>query len=769
MTHEAIRAWPEPGAGPARVPIGRPVMNMRLHVLGRGLEPLPPLPIGVPGELWIGGVGVGPGYFGDPARTAQAFLPDPFGPPGARLYRTGDVGRQLPDGSFDFLGRIDHQVKVRGFRIELGEIEAALAAHPEVRQAVALVREDTADDPRLVAYVVPRGAAEEADAEAVDGDRVAAWREIFDGVYQQAQQGEPADEEGAPREVSARVWISSYTGEPLAEAEVLECVEDTVERILALGPRRVLEIGCGTGLLLRRIAPRCAAYWGTDLSPAAIRALSRQVEERRAELPAELQAALPEIRLLVRSAEDLSEIPLGSFDLVVLNEVVQYFPGIPYLVKVLAGAVRAVAPGGRIFVGGVRNASLVEAFHTSVALFRSPASLPLRDLESQVQASLRRDKELAILPQLFADLRHPLPAIRRASIQLKGGRAHNELTQFRYDVVLDIGGVPAEAAEAAETAEAEDECWLDWEGEALTLDRLRRRLAEERPRRLALRGVPNARLAEESRVPELLARLAPAATVGELRELLRQEAPLSGAVEPQDLWELGRELSYAVDVDEDGSGSGREGRCRVVFHRGGTAGAAGTTAPDSPGLPREAAPLSPWSHYGYRQPDPAAWAALSTELRRHLEERLPDYMVPTGLVILPALPLNPNGKVDRKALPPPGASWVAARGEPLAPRNGIETRLAAIWAELLKVERVGVDESFFALGGHSLLATVLISRVRAAFEVEVSLATFFGEPTIAGLAEAITVTRRTRNDLLKARSASPAPSGRQAEREEGEL
>jgi amino acid adenylation domain-containing protein len=134
ITHAAIRRW-DAGAGP-RVSIGRPVVNMRLHVLDRAMAPLP---IGVPGELWIGGAGVGRGYLGEPARTAETFLPDPFGPPGARLYRTGDLGRQLTWGEFDFLGRRDHQVKVNGFRVEPEEIAACLGQHPAVRESVVLV------------------------------------------------------------------------------------------------------------------------------------------------------------------------------------------------------------------------------------------------------------------------------------------------------------------------------------------------------------------------------------------------------------------------------------------------------------------------------------------------------------------------------------------------------------------------------------------------------------------------------------------------------
>ncbi|NES20315.1 MAG: amino acid adenylation domain-containing protein, partial [Symploca sp. SIO3E6] len=333
--------------GEGAIAIGRPIANTQTYILDANHEPVA---IGEPGELHIGGLGVARGYLNRRELTAEKFIPNPFSQDSnSRLYRTGDLTRYRTDGNIEYLGRIDHQVKIRGYRIELGEIEATLCQHPKVSSAVVVAREDVTNQKRLVGYIVPHTADNSSETQDV-AKETEKWEKIWDEAYIQ-----PDEAQDGSFHIGG--WNDSYTGKDLDPEQVREWVEHTVERIKALNPQRLLEIGCGTGLLLFRIAPQCQHYYATDLSGEAIRYLERQIGDSK---------LASSVTLRQSPADGLAEIVNEPFDTAISNSVIQFFPSIDYLVQVIETAVELVEPGGQIFLGDILSLPLLEAFHTSV-------------------------------------------------------------------------------------------------------------------------------------------------------------------------------------------------------------------------------------------------------------------------------------------------------------------------------------------------------------------------------------------------------------------
>ncbi|MFE1748583.1 condensation domain-containing protein [Coleofasciculus sp. H7-2] len=720
--------------------IGRPIANIQVYVLDSHLQPVP---IGVTGELYIGGDGLARGYLNRPDLTAERFISNPFSnQPKARLYKTGDLVRYQPDGNIEFLGRLDDQVKIRGYRIELGEIEAVLSQHPAVLQTVVMTREDAAGENRLVAYVALNTEFQlsgDSNSAMMQDEQILQWQILYNETYNQSA----ADIDPTFNIVG---WNSSYTNQLIPVEQMREWVDNQVAQILDLQPSRVLEIGCGTGLLLFKIAPHCTKYCGTDFSSASLNYIQQQLTQE-----------LPQVTLLQKMATDFEGVESEAFDAVILNSVVQYFPSIDYLVRVLEGAINAIAPSGFIFIGDVRSLPLLQAFHASVQLAQAEPSLTREQLQQRVQMQMFQETELVIDPAFFTVLKQQFPQISDVQIQLIRGCSHNELTQFRYNAILHIGAEinsgrtplnptetggskknPAPSPLRGGLGRGSIEL-LDWHENNLTVSAVRQLLVNNQPEILSITNVPNARVMAAVKTAEWLSGAAEFKTAGQMREAL-QTLQNSG-VDPEDFYTL--DVPYNVDISW--SHSGTDGRYNVVFVSQLTGKK--TISPAS-------IAVCPWRSYANNPLQAKAARKLIPQLQIYLTQKLPEYMVPSAFVVLESLPLTPNGKVDRRALPAPEPVKLELAGSYVAPQTPVEEVLVKIFAEVLGVKRVGIHDNFFELGGHSLLATQLVSRVRDAFGAELPLRSVFEAPTIAELSKAIAIFKQT-NTQSKAPALVP--------------
>lgn len=701
-------------ADPRELSIGRPIANTKIYILDRDLQPTP---IGLPGELFIGGKGVVRGYLDRPDLTAERFIDNPFEiDSDHKVYRTGDLVKYRNNGDIEYLGRLDHQVKLRGYRIELGEIESLICTNAGVRDCVLSVvgadNNEESDVQRLVAYVVPSSAGNEIQDNASSSDAVQYWQTIWDQTYQassQIDQDVVAQQNNADPTFNISGWLNSYTGEQHSEHAMREWLDAIVERILAHKPRRVLEIGCGTGMILYRVAPHCEHYTGVDLSQHALDLIGQQA----------LASGLSQVSLVQQAADtlswsDFSPADNGNvepFDLVIINSVVQYFPSAEYLVKVLENIAGFISTSGKVFVGDVRSLPLMKSFHHSLELAKAPAALSLADLNTKVIERHESETELLVAPDFFLAIKQNIAQINNVDIQLKRGESSNEMSAFRYDVLLDFATqnnivneddfaalpTPANLAEVKECLAAQNKSFV-------------------------LRDIINPRLEPHVFAYEQMSRQEnqTVETVAALQTQLDARAVLG--IDPEQIYQL----DTGGKVQLLWAKSGRLDCYDAYFN----------VSEDQCGAPmgllEKPLPLHEYCNNPLQGHDELA---LIDRLKSSLQDKLPEFMVPDIFMLLPRLPLTPNGKIDRKALPVPEKRQREAEEEYVAPAGDIEQVIAGVLQEMLNLEKIGTRDNFFNMGANSLLIVQANNRLSQMLERKVSLVSMYRYPTIASLAE----------------------------------
>ncbi|MCB1106988.1 MAG: class I SAM-dependent methyltransferase [Chlamydiia bacterium] len=250
---------------------------------------------------------------------------------------------------------------------------------------------------------------------------VDAWERIFDLCYQRAS--------GASDKLQNFTgWKSSYSMGSIPADEMREWVRETVDRILEGKPRNIYEIGAGVGLIMFPLLDRCKSYCATDLSREAVEYLKKHTPGGR-----------EGVSYYQRPADDLGDVEVGKYETFVLNSVVQYFPSIEYLERVIEGIMNCIGGEGVIFLGDIRDHRLLKHFHSSVAIYQAEDGTDPTTLRKNIEKRIANDSELTLDPDFFIGLKSKHPQISHIEMRLKRGMVQNELTKFRYDVLIYLG------------------------------------------------------------------------------------------------------------------------------------------------------------------------------------------------------------------------------------------------------------------------------------------------------------------------------------------
>ncbi len=687
----------DPGAWETLPAIGLPIRNARALIVS---EEGNVITDGRDGELYLGGACVADGYVGMPQLTAERFVKMP-GHEGT-FYRTGDLARMDANGLLYFLGRRDGQVKIRGYRVETAEIELALNRQAGVGASAVVASGSHSGDRRLIAYLVPDLAA----PHVANGSRqIEEWRTVWDNTYD----GDQSRADDPEFDISG--WNSSYDGEPLSADHMRRWVDGTRARILRHHPNRVLEIGAGTGLILFAVATDVSEYHAVDYSAAAIRKLRRALEQRP-----EIAARCTTACCAANEVSGLPGVAEAGLDTIVINSVTQHFESSEYLVRVLSDAAHLLREGGTIFVGDVTCRSTRPLHFASVEHVRGGRALAPAELLRRVARRLADDQELTVDPAWFFHLPTRVPRIDGVEVQLKPGGYDNEMSQYRFDVVLRVAssdaGAPSHATDGGSSASLARHQWSTADEQVGLTTVIGRHFAKPDAGPLRVEDIPNARLAAARALMSGLTANTDAAAM----------SPATG-VDP----DVGLDVASALGLE-----------VQTVFSTPGCFDAVFSREPVAPHQMLRATEHSRGAESYISKPYLAAlFPDLVKRVREALVADLPEYLRPARYVLLQSVPLTPSGKLDRARLPEPSTERPALAVEYVTPQTAMERTLADVWQRALELDAVGVLDNFFELGGTSILSLQVVTRMSEVLGRDLSIVSLFQHPTIRSFAASL--------------------------------
>ena len=699
------------------IPYGKPLANQRLHVLGPDLAPRP---VWVPGALFIGGVGLALEYWHDPVRTAESFITHPQ--TGERLYKTGDLGRRLPDGTIEFLGRQDFQVKINGHRIELGEIEAALTDHPGVIRAAvtatvmgppgtAASRTGQAAGPpagprRLVGHVTVAEAAAGAPVQRLsrDPDQTAAW-------WAAAMAAGRAAEATMPDDTRLRIAELRAAMERLATAAIVRTLAqlnafadrgrrhtaDSLVSSARLDPHFTKLIGQWLAVLAEDGMLRRERDSFTALAPWPDPADADEAVAAHANALATAMAvdpdSLPALEYFLRTLDAHHDLLTGATDALTLlfpdgqtdraRSLYQLNPLADYqnriAAEVLAATITArldADPTATLHILEVGAGTGATTASLLPAIDRVLATLPVERQQTAIQYTYTD-----LSPFFFDQARDrfgPVPYLQTALLDIDREPTHQGFQNATVDILI-ASNVLHDVSHI---------------GRALSSIR---RLLIPGGLVMVLEGTRNTRLQM--------------ATVGFIEgfstyadERLETNLPMLSAAS----WE-GKLIE---------------------------AGFVSTASVPGPGHPASALDL----HVMLGRAPNVAYRFDADALRDHLSTLLPAHMIPKTVLAWQTMPLTANGKLDRSRLADAVSTDMVMETADRPPQTPLEAEVQSVWHDVLKA-RPSVDRSFFEAGGDSLLATMLATRLAAVFDVPFELRRVFENPTIAGQASLVETLR----------------------------